>query len=95
MRQHYITPRQLTSAKGAPGRWPISLATFWRQVAEGLLPTPLVFGPLLRALPLHEIEAIERAINAGASRDERRALVCRLMAARVAEPEPAGVGGAR
>ena len=46
-------------------------------------------GSQMRALPLEEVEEIERAMNAGATSDERKALVRRLVKARKACAEVA------
>ena len=57
MAPSYITVSQLTSRPKAPGRWPISQATFWRQAKAGLLPTPVKFGGL-GTLPVGDYYAI-------------------------------------
>jgi prophage regulatory protein len=51
-------------------------------VSEGLLPPPVRIGERLTAWPEHEIDAVITARTAGASEDEIRKLVARLVAAR-------------
>jgi predicted DNA-binding transcriptional regulator AlpA len=54
----------------------------YADIAAGLLPPPVVRGPRDSRYPLSEIEAVVAAEIAGASVEERRALVRRLVAAR-------------
>lgn len=53
-----------------------------RQRHEGLLPPPVQIGPRAKALPEYEVEIIRKARVAGASPDELREIVQRLLAAR-------------
>ena len=61
-----------------------SRSRFYLDVQRGLLPKQIKTGERASGLPDFEVAAIERAIIAGASDDERRALVQRLHKARSA-----------
>ena len=59
-------------------------STIWDDVREGTLPAPIRRGAKWSRWAAHEVDRIERAIVAGASDDELRALVRELMEARTA-----------
>ena len=59
-------------------------STTWECVREGTVPAPIRRGPKWSRWPSGEIDRIERAITAGVSDDELRALVRELMEARTA-----------
>jgi prophage regulatory protein len=57
-------------------------STHYRDIADGLFPPPIHLGLRCSAWPEHEVDAILRAQIAGASSDELRGLVVRLVAER-------------
>ena len=56
--------------------------SFYLDIKNGLMVPPVRIGPNAAAWPAHELEAINRAKIAGATEDEIRALVRRLIEAR-------------
>jgi prophage regulatory protein len=60
----------------------ISSSTAYRHIAAGVLPPAVKLGPNTAAWLEHEIAAIDAARVAGATEDEVRELVARLVAAR-------------
>jgi hypothetical protein len=87
--------RMLTIAQACE-RWGISPSYYWKQYHDGLLPPPITKGariatkgkhkgrslPAWSRVPSDEVTACMRLMIAGASDDERRALVQRLLAER-------------
>lgn len=69
-------------------RFGVPRSTFYRDVKLGLCTTPVKIGEKSSALPQHEVDAINAARLAGKTRDEIRALVKDLIAART-EPRAA------
>ena len=67
MQTRFIRPRELSSTKTRPGRWPVSTGTLWRWVAAGILPPPVRLGPQVVAWPVEIIEAYEAAQTAATS----------------------------
>jgi len=67
MQTRFIRPRELSSTKTRPGRWPVSTGTLWRWVAAGILPPPIKLGPQVVAWPVEVIEAYEAAQTAAVS----------------------------
>ena len=59
-----------------------SRSSHWRDVKSGLFPPPVALGARCSGWPVHELEVILGAQIAGASPDEIRTLVARLVAAR-------------
>ena len=59
-------------------------STVWDDVREGTVTEPIRRGPKWSRWPSGEIDRIERAITAGATDDELRALARELMEARTA-----------
>jgi predicted DNA-binding transcriptional regulator AlpA len=51
----------LVTAKKAASSLDISMATFWRRVADGTLPKPIKIGGLSRWIPCELAAVIERA----------------------------------
>ena len=76
----------------AAAPWPISSASYWRRISEGLLPTPIKLSARVSVQRVGECRAIAAAWAAGKSDDEIRALVKALHAKR-AEPAQALGGG--
>jgi len=64
-------------ARGARKR-----SSLFRDIKAGLFPPPIPLGPRCSGWPEHEVDLVLRARIAGASPDEIRALVARLVAAR-------------
>jgi prophage regulatory protein len=63
-----------------------------QRVRDGLLTRPIKWSPRCARWPSSEIEAIQRALIAGATDDEIRSLVTRLHAKRVDEIDRHAVG---
>jgi predicted DNA-binding transcriptional regulator AlpA len=61
MQAKFIRISELASAKDRAGRWPVSAATIWRWVADGLLEPPVRLGPGVSAWPVEVIERYEMA----------------------------------
>jgi prophage regulatory protein len=59
-----------------------SSSTTYRHVAAGLLPPPVKLGPNTSAWVEHELDAVDAARVAGATEDEVRSLVAKLVAER-------------
>lgn len=59
-----------------------SRSTLYRDLAAGLLPPLIRLGPGRVGLPENELDRIDRALIAGASDDEVRALVREIVAQR-------------
>lgn len=57
-------------------------ASHYADISDGLMVPPVPIGVRARAYPAHEVEAIIAALVRGATRDEIRALVRDLIAAR-------------
>lgn len=70
----------------------IARSSLYRSVALGLFPPPVRIGANTSAWPAGEVEAVDRALMAGASTEDVRSLVAQLIAARKAH---AGTGGAQ
>ena len=82
-----ITLLRLDGVLARRGR---SRSQHYREVAEGLVPPPVVrAGCKIAVWPSHELDAISRAEIAGAAPDEIRALVRDLVAQRSAGRQPA------
>jgi prophage regulatory protein len=79
--QHNASVR-LIRRKNVCDRLDISDSTSRRAEAAGLLPPPVEYINSCKGWPEHEIDAIARAIIAGKTQDELRALVVQLVAAR-------------
>lgn len=78
-------PRLLLRRKTAAERLGLTLSTFYRNQQAGLIPGPIRLpGGATSAWVSDEIEAVQRAIIAGKSDDELRALVAALTEARAA-----------
>ena len=60
----------------------VSNSKHWNEVRDGLMTKPIKQGPRQRGWPDYEVDAINRAYAAGASRAEIRALVKELHAMR-------------
>lgn len=59
-------------------------STYYQHADVGLLPPPIKMGERKAMLPRYELELVKRAIVAGASLEDRRALVAELVALRKA-----------
>lgn len=59
-----------------------SISTTYRNIAAGIFPVPIELGPNRKGWPRYEVEAINRAMIAGKSLAETRAIVGALVAAR-------------
>jgi prophage regulatory protein len=57
-------------------------SSHFRDIKAGLFPPPVALGPRCSGWPEHEVDLLLRAQIAGASPDEIRSLVARLIAAR-------------
>lgn len=68
-------------------------SSFYAQVADGIMPSMLKIGPRAAAVPLHEIEAVQRLRLSGVDDAQVRALVSRLLSERnlAAPSEPAAL----
>jgi predicted DNA-binding transcriptional regulator AlpA len=64
------------------GRIRASRSAGYRDIANGLLPTPVQVSARAVGIPSREIDAIEKAIISGATVEQRRALVQKLLAQR-------------
>jgi prophage regulatory protein len=64
------------------GRYPRGRSTIYRDVQLGLLPPPISLGARCSGWLAHEIDAIITARATGATDDEIRAIVARLVAER-------------
>lgn len=71
-----------------------SKSTTYLDIQRGTWPPPIPLGARARGWLLHEADAVLRARAAGATDDELRALVKRLVARRVAERDEAAKGAA-
>ena len=60
----------------------------YNDLAKGLMPPLISIGARAKALPAHEVDAINAARVAGKTEDEIRALVKRLQAARTSTAVP-------
>lgn len=65
-------------------RIPFGSSTLYDKVAEGLFPKPCKLGKRASAWPEYEVDSVCRAMLAGQSEDEMRALVSALHAQRTA-----------
>ena len=59
-------------------------AFFYRQMGEGLMPKGVRIGVRATAWPVHELEAVCRARLRGASKEEVKMLISKLMEERKA-----------
>jgi prophage regulatory protein len=57
-------------------------STAYQQIADGLLPKPVLIGLRAKAFPQHEIDAVVAARIAGSTPEEIRELVASLHAKR-------------
>lgn len=67
MQRTYSRASDLASVPGRKGRYPISVATLWRWVAQGKFPAPVRLSPGVTAWASDAVEAWERQQLAGAT----------------------------
>ena len=73
---------KFTRRKGLCQQFAFSENTSYRAEQAGLIPPPLTLLENIKAWPQYELDAIARAIVGGATQDEIRALVVKLIAER-------------
>lgn len=74
----------LSRIKRASGITGLPRSSIYAAVSKGTFPAPVHPSPGTSAWPDHELDAMNRATLAGMSEDEKRDLVKRLHAARIA-----------
>lgn len=75
----FLRPVEVMNATGLPK------SSLYERAARGEFPRPLKMGARAAFWPAHEVEAWQRAVLAGASRERLRELVQALEAARKGE----------
>ena len=73
---------KFTRRKGLCEQFAFSENTSYRAEQAGLIPPPVTYCDNIKAWPQRELDAIARAIVGGATQDEIRALVVKLVAER-------------
>ena len=57
MGQRFLKVNQIASRPGNPGRYPISLATWWRWVRLGHAPKPIKLGQNVTVWSIEQLDA--------------------------------------